>query len=1360
MFSTQQMNQEDISIQQDLTTATSAGDVVDRSYLRDLLIEAFEAAENAIDKDIVLVIGNTGAGKSTTINYLLGCPMEERDNDETGTATIVVSPGAQEYAVIGHNISISETVYPKVFDSGADFFYCDCPGFAGTRRPEYPICEAIATKIAVNSSRSVKSIVVVIEQDTITAGRGSGLRSVFQTLQSFLSQSNESRHNVIDAKQLKHSIIFVITKLAPRKKTIGLINKIKRERSGDETAESKNILLMCNLILNNQDSLIEIDPVDNGESRKKLFNRIRQTQPLSPDCFGFPAEANTKRELRDLLGEIAASGIQLLTSIIQLPEAISNKIKAKQMEDQALLGLNQRLSDLNNQTITEDDDSTQAISQLIDGNDERLARKLEEKRTTETRRSTLQHELETLDSPEQVEYWRDVYDEQKIFGTVKQGIRNTTIFKYVGSPFDRPEFECSGEGSEFGIPTTDPQNGTFSIKYTTGPWVYGIGRVKIFVQKRQMPENIRSMTLKQRELQAVEEEIARFSTDIRELEQHTQHLIDQLVQIKKESSQSALEYKELLSTTFVREKEEVTTRIQRLNDEISASEKLLAEAQQNLPTQIGSFELVRKIAPVIGKLGSTYVTQFLKLYEEYKVTATDSNFLDSFGQDNPVFTTLMALRQHLHHHYNKEKTEDAGLTAEQAILTEVSRYLCDGSGPVAQTGYCLNDQRQRQGFYPVNATEQALRIRLNSYVAAARLLVTHINFVDKKSLLTSIEKIIEVETFINDAKSLFNIIENIASSLKTTKVQEKPYNKWSRNHWLTALDQAEYLINQEKQLRNVITLTESNDYVFVQVDAPILALTASQQDEYFQLASTDQQSDLSEKMFSWEQSYWRERIMLIRQQNIINLNTEFQTFPSTFIKYPGIAFYLHHHFLVFKKQDNGACQNIFHIVRARSSVLHPYSRQEKAIADRIREENFDQLLAAELPLACSRILSALPQQSQELPIIIPMLMTTNLSPVAIQALERMAGGKETGMVDRNKATQSGLAKRYAISEQLSIQFIASNIAINKVRMGSPNPLFRKVAADTRDPAVVRAIIVSIVNYFSRLAFSQNTQFYKPLLTYLCAFQNEHEKIESSYLRKLITSSHGDWQLQDALLIMGLAEYLQIYHAEIDKKFNQELVLSTLEKLLIACTGGVSHSTCKSGKDRTAMMLLYEDSIITYMLLYKQFPPLTTLSKERTRFVEIFAALFVSGHHQLLASSNASGSFGLKSIEDVLPADIYQYLTTNYPLFIQSNDFFACLNRRKGMKKIDSIVQAGNTSSTKEIHSLLDQVSQFPVVRVMMTNSQTVSDRHDQEVISNIDQDITGILAASLTNTTSQIKRTESAHQQDDGEHSMAPKHTN
>jgi len=101
----------------------------------------------------------------------------------------------------------------------------------------------------------------------------------------------------------------------------------------------------------------------------------------------------------------------------------------------------------------------------------------------------------------------------------------------------------------------------------------------------------------------------------------------------------------------------------------------------------------------------------------------------------------------------------------------------------------------------------------------------------------------------------------------------------------------------------------------------------------------------------------------------------------------------------------------------------------------------------------------------------------------------------------------------------------------------------------------------------------------------------------------------------------------------------------------------------SGKDRTGMLIIEEDAdILYYFIQGNTFSRLTSDDQsDRDTFIDAYLSLFLSGHHQLLASSNAPGSLGLKAVNEVLPPDIYAKLSTIKGL-LATNKFCSSLNR--------------------------------------------------------------------------------------------------
>jgi len=152
---------------------------------------------------VVIVIGNTGAGKSTFVNYLLGCDMIEKNPKElgiTGLQKVVVVrsklEGGQcdEVMPIGHD-KMSKTFMPHI---AADLgnpaqAYCDCPGFLDNRGAEINIANAVNIKRALQEAKCVK-VLILINYFSLLADRGRGLMEMLEIcIKLFGSTANLER---------------------------------------------------------------------------------------------------------------------------------------------------------------------------------------------------------------------------------------------------------------------------------------------------------------------------------------------------------------------------------------------------------------------------------------------------------------------------------------------------------------------------------------------------------------------------------------------------------------------------------------------------------------------------------------------------------------------------------------------------------------------------------------------------------------------------------------------------------------------------------------------------------------------------------------------------------------------------------------------------------------------------------------------------------------------------------------------------------------------------------------------------------------------------------------------------------------
>ena len=153
-----------------------------------------ERAQNLQGKEGIIVIGNTGAGKSTMVNYLAGCTMELKSPDELEIEgfdpdsviddIVVVRPSIEggrfdEIMPIGHTKE-SKTFMPQIeTDPDQRFTYCDCPGFLDNRGAEINIANAVNVRTAITQAQSVK-VVILINYHSLRADRGRGLSDMLK----------------------------------------------------------------------------------------------------------------------------------------------------------------------------------------------------------------------------------------------------------------------------------------------------------------------------------------------------------------------------------------------------------------------------------------------------------------------------------------------------------------------------------------------------------------------------------------------------------------------------------------------------------------------------------------------------------------------------------------------------------------------------------------------------------------------------------------------------------------------------------------------------------------------------------------------------------------------------------------------------------------------------------------------------------------------------------------------------------------------------------------------------------------------------------------------------------------------------
>jgi predicted GTPase len=147
------------------------------------------------NKDVILIIGNTGSGKTTTTLKLLGCNFKRKEGTKSWVPdggcnsnyeSFRISNKARSETSIINAALIPKEMKSKLLDQKAideELFLCDTPGFEDTKRSEHDIANQKGVFNAIKRCNSVR-VIVLIPNSVMDMNncRMEGIRTIAKTI--------------------------------------------------------------------------------------------------------------------------------------------------------------------------------------------------------------------------------------------------------------------------------------------------------------------------------------------------------------------------------------------------------------------------------------------------------------------------------------------------------------------------------------------------------------------------------------------------------------------------------------------------------------------------------------------------------------------------------------------------------------------------------------------------------------------------------------------------------------------------------------------------------------------------------------------------------------------------------------------------------------------------------------------------------------------------------------------------------------------------------------------------------------------------------------------------------------------------
>lgn len=640
--------------------------MINIDQLKGYLEDSFPKIQSAQGKKMVLVIGKTGAGKSTTVNYLLQFPLKIGK----GGKAYPINPSDKPPAKMGDSAEAITTI-PEPYVGQNGVVYCDCPGFQDNRGPEMRVCVSLVTEAVVRRADSIDSIMAVIDWNSVEAGRAEGFKEIALTLGTLLKQNFDSSRSILfiftkaDLRYVNHEYICekiddVISvtskKLDAEKAKLKPVNNIMShtlqlgthshtdasvEIIENEVISLQRVLYVLKLMQANKRNLLLIDVFDKGESRQEIVKKLQEMRPVPKETFNFTEADSMRHMFQSAVTKEMVEGLQSIKQYFQLPQEIQKDQNHLNETFDSIKTYDAQLVDLESGRIFKGEQDPIVISsrEKMEENRKSIASKQKELLEINTKEEAIQQDIWRLDTSDEIEFWNNSFKKGR---STMIGEEFSSFFEQEGTfivapvmvpvlsvmgLFERIEYTFEYHGAPFTRVKEDIRNGkTKSIEHKPDMGVYitkyqsdrgssGDANVIIYGEKRNKPDNKTKIGQLRNDISQLKNNNQAIQREIKQLEetnQKLQRLIEEFLRgDKKNVKQKKHELESLKKST-----QEHAAELAKLLQEKRAFSDTL---QDKLQKKQSFFNIIEEIASFMKFDTKNYPQITSEFLSEYKI---------------------------------------------------------------------------------------------------------------------------------------------------------------------------------------------------------------------------------------------------------------------------------------------------------------------------------------------------------------------------------------------------------------------------------------------------------------------------------------------------------------------------------------------------------------------------------------------------------------------------------------------------------------------------------------------------------------------------------------------------------------------